>query len=205
MQTGYDIFFFRHDEGNDGDGDGDDEGEVEERVQQDERLRRGKEAAAASGSIPSSSSSESVGPDEPIDSPSRRAHQTIQEQVDDDDDEEEELEPEQEQHEEEEDDDDDDADHLGCPLVRTYIGGPVKPQKRVLIHLSHQSAISANATEIPLDREGEEEANASQGGGGVGDGGRRGTKSAVYVQQDQDTDEYMEEIKVSDGHALADK
>ena len=191
------------DDDNEVDGDGEvQESEQQEGEGEEQRgRRRRRRVVSIPSSTSSSSSSESVGPDGPIESPSRRAYHTSQERDDDDEGEE------QEEVVVEEEEEEEDAD-LECPLVRTYIGGPVKPKKRVLIHLSHQSAISANAIEVPLDREREEETNdllngggSGEGSGGGGDFGQRGTRAYVYVQQNQDTDDYMEEII---GEAMAD-
>jgi hypothetical protein len=124
-----------------------------------------------------SSSSESEGPDGPIHSPQRADCATDEadedndeaaDEADEDDDEEEEEEDEEENEEE---GDDVDLD-LGCSLVRTYVGGPLKPKKRLLVHLSDTLATSTDSVEVPLDREGGQE------GGG---------RAYVYHQEDRDT------------------
>ena len=103
-----------------------------------------------------SSSSESEGPDGPIHSPQRADCAT--DEADEDNDEAAEG-------------DDVDLD-LGCSLVRTYVGGPLKPKKRLLVHLSDTLATSTDSVEVPLDREGGQE------GGG---------RAYVYHQEDRDT------------------
>lgn len=91
-------------------------------------------------------------------------------------------------------DEDTEDEDLVCSLMRTYVGGPVKPKKRVLVHLSEQLASSTECVEIPLDREG-------GGGGGGGEAAavldralHGGVRVYVYHQGDRDTEEYMDEI-----------
>lgn len=112
--------------------------------------------------IPSSensSSSESEGPDGPIQSPPRTT-----------------------QHAKEDgDDDEEDNDDTLCDIVRNYIGGPVNPSKRVLVHLTRQLMPSTATAEVPLDRESDAEASGAM-------------RAFVYHQEDGDAEDYVDEI-----------
>lgn len=110
---------------------------------------------------PSDDSSESVGPDGPIPSPPRPQVTT--------------------------DEEDSDVDP-NAPHVRAYVGGPVKPEWRVVLHVSsgEGDVISVPTATIPLHHE--------NGGDGSVDGSDGSVTARVFHQRRRAEDAHVDEV-----------
>ena len=80
---------------------------------------------------------------------------------------------------------DDDLDPTSS-LTRTYVGGPVQPRRRIVIHVSPSGTAALSpptAHEVPLDRSGVQSTTGSSA-----------TRAFAYHQRPGDSEEYVDEI-----------